>query len=1244
MKNSLQNSMSLLFQPLQQINFIPAGVVNFGSKSLSCSKRFLAFSSYTTMYVYDQTNFRLVRIFTTSNSIIRTIQFSKKNDNFIAVATNDYVIIYDIVMNDQVSYIYTPHYFCTMCWTPNDDIVVGFSVNYDVLFFFNSKIEAYNQHFPTKIDINEQLYNPNHAYFNFNLPPPENVKNEEKIHRIQLLFYDTYIATSVILKQKTIFILGCEGSQITRIDFDSVKFDYFKAGSNCGKIKGIDFDPFNSTNCLTIWSNGVIILLDLSTEQMIEIHRVTINMNLSSAIFLSSPPGHFLTGNANNGVLQLYSSTSNEPIEKISIGNCGIRCMERASSSIKELRDSVVLNFIDGSIIVYDFYKKQKIWQNHSGHTNTVFDVKLLPSNPDILVSLGAEGSVCTWNIDDATPIDRFVDEKDRFICMTITHGSGYVICGCQSGSIVVFSVKMLKILYKEKVFDSGSRVRSIDNSPHQPNLIVISSEDGQIFLYDVEKKKIVWKPSNESIMIQNNLLKNEDDDEDEDSNSFASKKKKKSKQQNEKIIKFHGVAFSPHKDKTFVSACSSGILFVNQDSSFYCLFSDDKFDLASVVWSPHKDNIVLTTSDSGRVTLWELLDGKKCNTNVITNHNGKSRGITFHPSLDYIAASSGYDGCIHLFNTKTFEVYCQVSAHSEPTYGLTFSPINPYLLVSSAADTTIRIWSFDKLFQSTDEFLSSIFSKDYQKVPIRPLEGYEELIGLLIRLDKDKHHQKDDDTENNTKNSVTFKEGFIPHINDCIRIIKRKIRRMLSAAPHETSMIKKAIKSKERMLSAAKLALLTGNQKKYCELLFAAGEYDKALAVAPSVSYEFWKNLMKERIKLFEDENDKVNYQIITGESSEAIKTILSEDNNNQIIKKTDQYYNNAMLIVASQTFSETTFKVVQSKSAKAKELANKNDTEKDVKYCDFIFDNNQRLFEYSVASKASMFYLVKGKVFRAASCFLAVGDLNSAIKLLERNGELMIASFIANNFNLMDKRMAIKLMRINPSFVWKNLSPELQSFTFPLLSLEDQQQNIDHERKKNENDENIATRIHNLLIDANQNADDEDSHSRLKKAVSLGIAYLTENLKNKAWDFAIVKDVLNVFELIDNDHLSEKNLILLNAIDFYVASFDALWKGFNKIVKKLIEVGEFLAIKVKSEHEWICDLYHNLKGSLKNFNSQKMCEIAPVGFDLIGNSYITLQDSSSHSEKISIQELLMWQEVTSFSPTGSCDRIYYV
>lgn len=39
-------------------------------------------------------------------------------------------------------------------------------------------------------------------------------------------------------------------------------------------------------------------------------------------------------------------------------------------------------------------------------------------------------------------------------------------------------------------------------------------------------------------------------------------------------------------------------------------------------------------------------------------------------------------------------------------------------------------------------------------------------------------------------------------------------------------------------------MSLRSGNVKEYCEIQFELGDYNKALAFAPSVSIEYWQEL----------------------------------------------------------------------------------------------------------------------------------------------------------------------------------------------------------------------------------------------------------------------------------------------------------------------------------------------------------------------------------------------------------------
>lgn len=50
-----------------------------------------------------------------------------------------------------------------------------------------------------------------------------------------------------------------------------------------------------------------------------------------------------------------------------------------------------------------------------------------------------------------------------------------------------------------------------------------------------------------------------------------------------------------------------------------------------------------------------------------------------------------------------------------------------------------------------------------------------------------------------------------------------------------------------ESLKQAGELHLKTGNLRRYCELLVSLGQWVQALAVAPGVSLEYWKDLTEQ-------------------------------------------------------------------------------------------------------------------------------------------------------------------------------------------------------------------------------------------------------------------------------------------------------------------------------------------------------------------------------------------------------------
>ena len=65
------------------------------------------------------------------------------------------------------------------------------------------------------------------------------------------------------------------------------------------------------------------------------------------------------------------------------------------------------------------------------------------------------------------------------------------------------------------------------------------------------------------------------------------------------------------------------------------------------------------------------------------------------------------------------------------------------------------------------------------------------------------------------------------------------------------------AQRRKERLAKAAELYARVGDTRKYCEILIELGKWDQAIAIAPSVSMEYWRELCRRNAERLEEEQD---------------------------------------------------------------------------------------------------------------------------------------------------------------------------------------------------------------------------------------------------------------------------------------------------------------------------------------------------------------------------------------------------
>jgi len=79
--------------------------------------------------------------------------------------------------------------------------------------------------------------------------------------------------------------------------------------------------------------------------------------------------------------------------------------------------------------------------------------------------------------------------------------------------------------------------------------------------------------------------------------------------------------------------------------------------------------------------------------------------------------------------------------------------------------------------------------------------------------------------------------------------------------------------KKSETIMDAANMYLKLGEFELYCEALIKLGKWEKALAFAPAVSYDYWKNLAKRHAQELATDgaDDTGAYYLASGQITEA-------------------------------------------------------------------------------------------------------------------------------------------------------------------------------------------------------------------------------------------------------------------------------------------------------------------------------------------------------------------------------------
>jgi hypothetical protein len=273
----------------------------------------------------------------------------------------------------------------------------------------------------------------------------------------------------------------------------------------------------------------------------------------------------------------------------------------------------------------------------------------------------------------------------------------------------------------------------------------------------------------------------------------------------------------------------------------------------------------------------------------------------------------------------------------------------------------------------------------------------------------------------------------------------------------------------------------------------------------------------------------------------------------------------------------------------------------------CEYVVRNfaaNDDLLAYLIVSEAVGNYMKGGLLLRAITAFLTIGDVVSAFRVARLNGEFATALLLAKTFQIDDLPVFETFLRLS------EFSPASWEFVPQSLAARLRICNVVEPTGNEVEGATAGERVHALLV-----------NGRMAEGVQLGMEFVKGEIAKPVWDFCELRGICRELEMLPHDKVVEVEEI--HALSLYLATFEAMWKGYDEIWPMLMEA-------CRTQIAW--NKYGYLK-PLIDRQGQWASAIGPlaVRFRPIADPNLVTMDDTT---RVTRRAALMWADVMSFSP----------
>jgi len=627
------------------------------------------------------------------------------------------------------------------------------------------------------------------------------------------------------------------------------KLEPMKTKNN--SVEDIQWDPLSNNYCLVSYADGQLQMIDCEQagDPLISFERFPQGIRYMS--WVPDQPGNFITVSDKSSVIKVWNVSQKLPVNQIKTGGGGILAIKAVP---KPRNGLFIVSHKNGSTGILDNNKRKMVFTTPPGHSETIFDTCFNPVDADIFATASYDGYVKLWQVSTEQSFREIFAGPTKLLYAVSYNPPGTLIAAVtSSGSILIWNDKGEELCRYEA--HKQASIYRLHWHPTYP-MIATGGSDQFAVITDV---------------------------------STISKPMCKTRFRHPGTV--IGVQFDP-SGEYLATGCQDGIVrvFRIQTEIMERELTGHLGKVFNVTWHPLVANVLASGSDDKTIRIWDAMKNEQLRT--LQGHTSYVRALVWHTECPHIIISGSWDATIRVWNVASETCMQVCPQHQADVYGMVAHPSRPFLFLSCSRDTSLRFWSLDAL---ADKFLLKALiycgkPTNHPHLSFPPIstgslqhtdsatwlncdqsllygQQSKQLVGEIEKMCPDGMPLSGTNLIVLFEKVVSFfhyrkglsdlwailcacrgeppcpllpKNGSIHHENEMIS--RHRTEALQLVAQKQT--IGTQGRREDRLQTAAKMLLRVGYVEEYCTYMALAGQWEKAICMAPAVSVEFWQHL----------------------------------------------------------------------------------------------------------------------------------------------------------------------------------------------------------------------------------------------------------------------------------------------------------------------------------------------------------------------------------------------------------------